>query len=118
MFYTEECVWSRQFGFGIVTQSGANPTVKLLNGVELAVDGGTLRIIADEAYDAEVRNRLEIEAWLTRRLSGRPEPQPIPLPRAKRDLAERMMRFARFWDLSHREATPACMLADALTRFP
>jgi hypothetical protein len=118
MFYADESVWSRQFGFGVVTRSGSDPTVQFLHGLDLVVDGEKLRIIPDEAYDAEVRNRLEIEAWLTRRLSGRPEPQPMPLPRATQDLAERMMRFARLGDLPRRKESPPRIFVDEITRFP
>ena len=92
MFYVEEGVRSPLYGLGVVVQSGMKPWVRFLGGGLLPVDGHTLQVVPDEVYDAEVRNRFEIERWLTWRITGYANRESAPLPAPRTDLAEKMVR--------------------------
>jgi hypothetical protein len=50
--------------------------------------------VPDEVYDAEVRNRMEIERYLTFRIHGTWPGSPRSLPRSRFDLAAAMTRHA------------------------
>jgi len=51
--------------------------------------------VPGEDFDAEVRNRFEIERWLTWRVGSYASDEPLPLPSPRIDLATVMMRHAQ-----------------------
>ncbi len=95
MIYIDEQVRSSLFGLGIVIRSGANPQVRFLDGRECQADGNTLRVVPGQDYDAEVRNRFEIERWLTWRVDCYANDELLPLPSPKINLAAVMERHAQ-----------------------
>lgn len=99
MFYVDEHVRSSLFGLGVVIRSGANPKVRFLDGCECQVDGDTLRVVPGQDYDAEVRNRFEIERWLTWRVKAHASDEPLPLPSPKIDLVTVMTIHAQSAEL-------------------
>ncbi len=91
MFYTGEYVQSRFCGLGEVITSGDDPIVRFLDGRECAESGDALTIVPDEAFAAELENRLMVERWLAYQVYGSIEPS-RPLLRARHfDLAQAMV---------------------------
>ena len=107
MFYADECVRSKTYGLGVVLISGEKPMVRFLDEAKILVDGSTLQIVSDELFDVEVRNRFEIERWLTKRVTGDASLQPIPLAPPRVDLAERMIRSVEMHGLPRHEKIPS-----------
>ena len=79
-FFRGECVHSRMHGFGRVIVGGSMPTVRFLDGRECDVPTDDLRLLADEAFEAELLNRAAWERYLNRRVYGIDEPAVRALP--------------------------------------
>jgi len=88
MFEIDQCVRSPLHGLGVVVSGGDHPRVSFLAGAELLVDGDTLQVVPDEEYDAEVRNRDEIDRWTMWRVAGYANGEPYRLPEPEADPPE------------------------------
>ena len=105
VFYKGELVRSRYHGLGQVTKTGTRPCIRFLDGRECCVFGDTIRLVPQEVYDAELRNRTLIERYLTLRIYGFAPTQPTSLPRTEFDLEAALMRHAQSPPLPITEAT-------------
>ncbi len=95
MFYRGESVRSRFHGLGEVVLSGDTPRVRFLDGLETFVSEDTITSVPSDEYDAEIRNRMEIERYLTLRINGVAPPLSPPTPKPTFDLTSAMIIFAQ-----------------------
>lgn len=116
VYYLGEFVRSTLHGLGEVVVSGRDPVVTFMSGVRLCVDGSTLVVVPDEVYEAEEHNRAQIEAWLTRRLTGQVVREPARLPRARTGLEEKMRQSrVEIPEAEYSKSAPAKICVSSLT---
>lgn len=94
-FFRGECVDSRMHGFGRVIVGGSTPTVRFLDGREGDVPTDELRLLTDEAFEAELLNRTAWERHLNWRVYGVVEPAVPTLPQ-RLDLATALRHELEF----------------------
>jgi len=92
VFYEGEVIRSCYHGLGEITLAGKEPRVRFIDGRESVVPGDTIRLVPQDVYDAEIRNRTLIERYLILRIYGSAPSPPASLPKPEFDLVAAMMR--------------------------
>lgn len=71
---------ARSWGFGRIVVGGSSPLVEFIDGPICEVPGDELRILTNEAYEAELANRAAWERYLNWQVYGVDEPAVTALP--------------------------------------
>jgi hypothetical protein len=98
MYYVDEPVLARSYGYGRVVCSGRDPLVRFPGGLVKRVPGATLRLVSSYEYNEQLANRILINEWTFQYAYGYPLPPDsfADEQRPARPLAERMVAAARY----------------------
>ncbi len=109
---------ARSWGFGRIVSGGTTPLVEFIDGRIQEVAGDELRILTNEAYEAELLNRAAWERYLNWRVYGIDEPAVPTLPH-RFDLATALRHELEFeWPRDSEPPWPSGFrfIADDLNR--